>query len=191
MANSAVERRISRRTVHRSRSTAVSVALGVLVLVAAWVGTESVLKAVGSGPLLADPQTVVDAALRPDAAFTTIAEVVAVVLVALGIVLVVLALKPGRQHRAVVPHDRCAVLIDTRIVAATAQNAANTAANVPDGHTTAVSRGRRTDVRVVPVSGVPVDQARVQDAVRDRLSQLDERFGKHVRVHVEENGTLS
>ena len=191
MANSAVERRISRRTVHRSRSTAVSVALGVLVLVAAWIGTESVLKAVDSGPLLADPQTVVDAALRPDAAFVTIAEVVAVVLVVLGIVLVVLALKPGRQHRAVVPHDRGAVLIDTRIVASTAQNAANTAANVPDGHTTAVSRGRRTDVRVVPVSGMPVDQARVEDAVRDRLSQLDERFGKHVRVHVEENGTLS
>jgi len=191
MANSAVERRISRRTVHRSRSTAVSVALGVLILVAAWIGTESVLKAVDSGPLLADPQTVVDAALRPDAAFVTIAEVVAVVLVVLGIVLVVLALKPGRQHRAVVTHDRGAVLIDTRIVASTAQNAANTAANVPDGHTTAVSRGRRTDVRVVPVSGMPVDQARVEDAVRDRLSQLDERCGKHVRVHVEENGTLS
>ena len=83
------------------------------------------------------------------------------------------------------------MLIDTRIVASTAQNAANTAANVPDGHTTAVSRGRRTDVRVVPVSGMPVDQARVQDAVRDRLGQLDERFSKHVRVHVEENGTLS
>jgi hypothetical protein len=191
MSNGSVERRIRRRSVHRSRSTAVAVSLVVLALVAAWVGTESILAGIGRPPLLADPQTVVDAALRPDAAFVTIAEVVAVVLVVLGIVLIVLALKPGRQHRSVVEHDRGAVIIDTRIVASTAANAAGTATGVPEGNASATARGRRTEVRVVPVTGIPVDEAVVRDAVRDRLSGLDERFGRSVRVRVEEKGTLA
>ncbi|OII10936.1 hypothetical protein BIU97_08635 [Curtobacterium sp. MCBA15_009] len=191
MSNGSVERRIRRRSVHRSRSTAVAVSLVVLALVAAWIGTESVLRALGRAPLLADPQTAVDTALQPDTAFVTIIEVVAVVLVVLGIVLIVLALKPGRQHRSVVEHDRGAVVIDTRIVASTAANAAGTAAGVPEGNASATARGRRTDVRIVPVTGIPVDEQAVHDAVRDRLSGLDERFGRNVRVRVEEKGTLA
>lgn len=191
MSNGSVERRIRRRSVHRSRSTAVAVALVVLVLVAAWIGTESVLRAIGRPPLLADPQSAVDAALRPDAAFLTIAEVVAVVLVVLGVVLIILALKPGRQHRSVVEHERGAVIIDSRILASTAANAAGTAAGVPEGNASATARGRRTEVRVVPVTGMPVDEGVVRDAVRDRLSGLDERFGRSVRVRVEEKGTLA
>ncbi|MBM7802619.1 uncharacterized membrane protein YidH (DUF202 family) [Curtobacterium luteum] len=191
MSNGSVERRIRRRSVHPSRSTAVSVALVVLVLVAAWIGTESVLRAVGSAPLVADPQTVVDAALRPDGAFVTIAEVIAVVLVVLGIVLVVLALGPGRQHRSAVEHDRGAVVIDTAILASTAANAAALAAGLPEDHAKASARGRSSEVRLVPLSGVPVDQAAVRSAVEDRLGRLDARFGKRVKVRVDEKGTLA
>jgi hypothetical protein len=191
MSNGSVERRIRRRSVHRSRSTAVAVALVVLALVAAWIGTEAVLSAIGRPPLVADPQTVVDTALRPDAAFVTIVEFIAGVLVVLGVVLVVLALKPGRQHRSVVEHERGAVVIDARIVASTAANAAGTAAGVPEGNASATARGRSTEVRIVPVTGVPVDEASVRAAVVERLSGLDERFGRRVRVRVEEKGTLA
>ncbi|MBT1607587.1 DUF6286 domain-containing protein [Curtobacterium flaccumfaciens] len=191
MSNGSVERRIRRRSVHRSRSTAVAVALVVLALVAAWIGTESVLSAIGRPPLVADPQTVVDTALRPDAAFVTIVEAIAGVLVVLGVVLVVLALKPGRQHRSVVEHERGAVVIDARILASTAANAAGMAAGVPEGNASATARGRSTEVRIVPVTGVPVDEASVRAAVVERLSGLDERFGRRVRVRVEEKGTLA
>jgi hypothetical protein len=191
MSNGSVERRIRRRSVHRSRSTAVAVALVVLALVAAWIGTEAVLSAIGRPPLVADPQTVVDTALRPDAAFVTIVEVIAGVLVVLGVVLVVLALKPGRQHRSVVEHERGAVVIDARIVASTAADAAGMAAGVPEGNASATARGRSTEVRIVPVTGVPVDEASVRAAVVERLSGLDERFGRRVRVRVEEKGTLA
>ncbi|PZE95253.1 DUF6286 domain-containing protein [Curtobacterium sp. MCBD17_008] len=190
MSNNPVERRLRRRSVYRSRSTAVSVALVVLVLVAAWIGTESVLRAIGAPPLLADPQTAVDAALAPDAAFVTMIEVIAAVLLVAGIVLVVLALKPGRQHRSVVAHGRGAV-VDSSIVASTARNAAGRAAGVPDGHTTASARGLRTEVSVVPMSGIPVDSTAVEHAVAERLGQLDERFGRHVTVRVSEKGSLS
>ncbi|MDT0231893.1 DUF6286 domain-containing protein [Curtobacterium sp. BRB10] len=191
MSNGSVERRIRRRSVHRSRSTAVAVALVVLALVAAWIGTEAVLSAIGRPPLVADPQTVVDTALRPDAAFVTVVEVVAGALVVLGVVLVVLALKPGRKHRSVVEHERGAVVIDARIVASTAANAAGMAAGVPEGNASATARGRTTEVRIVPVTGVPVDEASVRAAVVERLSGLDERFGRRVRVRVEEKGTLA
>ncbi|MGN7192537.1 MULTISPECIES: DUF6286 domain-containing protein [unclassified Curtobacterium] len=191
MSTSSIERRLRRRSVHRSRSTAVSVALVVTALVAAWIGTESVLKAIGQAPLLADPQTVVDTALKPDAAFTTIAEVIAAVLVIAGIVLVVLALKPGRMSRSAIDHDRGAVVIDTRILASTAANAAASAAHLPESNTSATARGHHTEVRVVPLSGIPVDQAAVRDAVQERLGRLGGKHGTRVRVHVEQKGTLS
>ncbi|PZE86402.1 DUF6286 domain-containing protein [Curtobacterium sp. MCBD17_032] len=191
MSSSPVERRLRRRSVHRSRSTAVSVALVVLVLVAAWIGTESVLRAIGAPPLLADPQTAVDAALAPDAAFVTMIEVVAAVLVVAGIVLVVLAVTPGRRHRAVVPHDRGAVVVDSSIIASTARNAAGRAAGVPDAHVTASARGLRTEVHLVPMSGIPVDPSTVEHAVAERLGRLDERLGRRVTVRVSEKGTLS
>jgi hypothetical protein len=191
MSTTSLERRIQRRSIPRSRSGAVAVALVVLALVAAWIGTESVLRAVGSAPLLADPQTVVDAALKPDGAFVAISEAIAVVLVVLGVVLIVLALKPGRQPRSAVPHDRGAVVIDTAILASTAANAAALAAGLPEDHAKASARGRSSEVRLVPLSGIPVDQAAVRSAVEERLGRLDTRFGKRVTVRVEQKGTLA
>lgn len=190
-STSSLERRLRRRSVHRSRSTAVAITLIVTALVAAWIGVEAVLKAIGQRPLLADPQTIVDAALKPDAAFTTIAEVIAAVLVIVGIILIVLAVGPGRQPRSVVDHDRGAVVIDTRILASTAANAAALAAGVPESNTSASARGHRTEVRVVPLSGIPVDTHVVQQAVQDRLGRLGGKHGTHVKVHVEQKGTLA
>ncbi|MET3638442.1 DUF6286 domain-containing protein [Curtobacterium oceanosedimentum] len=191
MSTEQLEKRLRRRSIHRSRSTAVAITLVVVALVAAWVGTEAVLKATGQQPLLADPQTVADTALKPDAAFTTIAEVIAAALVILGIILIVLALKPGRQPRSGIDRDRGAVVIDTRILASTAANAAALAAGVPEANTSASARGHRTQVHVVPLSGIPVDASAVEDAVQDRLSRLGGKHGTSVQVTVEQKGTLA
>jgi len=191
MSTQQLEQRLRRRSTHRSRSTALALTLVVVALIAAWIGTEAVLQAVGQRPLLADPQTVVDAALKPDAAFTTIAEVIAAALVVLGIVLIVLALKPGRHPRSGIDHDRGAVVIDTRILASTAANAAALAAGVPESNTSATARGHRTQVHVVPLSGIPVDRARVEQAVQDRLGRLGGKHGTAVKVTVDQKGTLA
>ena len=186
-----LERRLRRRSIHRSRSTAVAITLVVVVLVAAWIGTEAVLHAIGQRPLLADPQTIADTALKPDAAFTTIAEVIAAALVIAGIILIVLACTPGRQPRSVVDHDRGAVVIDTRILASTAANAAALAAGVPESNTSASAKGHRTQVHVVPLSGIPVDTHVVEHAVQDRLSRLGGKHGTSVKVTVDQKGTLA
>ncbi len=191
MSTEQLEKRLRRRSIHRSRSTAVAITLVVVAVVAAWIGTEAVLKAIGQQPLLADPQTVVDTALTPDAAFTTIIEAIAAALVILGIILVVLALKPGRQPRSGIDRDRGAVVIDTRILASTAANAAAHAAGVPETNTTASARGHRTQVHVVPLSGIPVDASAVEHAVGDRLGRLGGKHGSSVQVTVEQKGTLA
>ncbi len=191
MSTEQLEKRLRRRSIHRSRSTALAITLIIVVLVAAWIGTEAVLKAIGQRPLLADPQTVADTALKPDAAFTTIAEVIAAVLVILGIILIVLAIKPGRQPRSGIDRDRGAVVIDTRILASTAQNAAALAAGVPESNTSASARGHHTEVHVVPLSGIPVDRHVVEQAVQDRLGRLGGKHGSSVKVTVEQKGTLA
>ncbi|QCR43089.1 hypothetical protein C1N91_05545 [Curtobacterium sp. SGAir0471] len=191
MSTEQLEKRLRRRSVHRSRSTALAVTLIIVVVVAAWVGTEAVLKAIGQRPLLADPQTVADTALKPDAAFTTIAEVIAAVLVILGIILIVLAVKPGRQPRSGIDRDRGAVVIDTRILASTAANAAALAAGVPESNTSASARGHHTEVHVVPLSGIPVDRTQVEHAVQERLGRLGGKHGSSVKVTVEQKGTLA
>lgn len=191
MSTEQLEKRLRRRSTHRSRSTAVAITLVVVALIAAWIGTEAVLQAIGQPPLLADPQTVADTALQPDAAFTTIAEVIAAALVIAGIILIVLAVKPGRQPRSGIDRDRGAVVIDTRILASTAANAAALAAGVPESNTSASARGHRTEVHVVPLSGIPVDTHVVEHAVQDRLSRLGGKHGTSVQVTVEQKGTLA
>lgn len=185
-----LERRLRRRSVHRSRSTAVSIALGVLALVAVWVGLEAVLAAVGATPLLLSPQDAADAALRPAPTGTAITVAAAVVLLVLGIWLVVLAVAPGRQHRRTVADDRAVVVVDDRIVASTAVAAASAAAAVPDDQVEAWARGHRIAVRVVPTTGDPVDADTVRDAVADRLGRLDDRLGRRVHVDIADKGVL-
>ncbi|MFZ7088432.1 hypothetical protein [Curtobacterium sp. RRHDQ10] len=191
MATTALERRLQHRSVHRSRSTAVSIALIVLVLVAAWIGTESVLAAIGAAPLLVAPQTAADAALRPATLGVTIAVASAVVLLVLGIWLVVLAVAPGRQHRRTVARDRAVVVIDDRIVASTAVAAASTAAGLSPDQVDAWAKGRRVGVRIVPTSGIPIDTESVRAAVDDRLRSVDENLVRRVTVDVADKGVLA
>lgn len=191
MATTALERRLRHRSVHRSRSTAVSIALIVLVLVAAWIGLESVLAAVGAAPLLVAPQTAANAALQPAALGTTITVASAVVLLVLGIWLVVLAVAPGRQHRRTVARDRAVVVVDDRIVASTAVSAASIAAGLSPDQVDAWAKGRRVGIRIVPTSGVPIDTDAVRSAVEDRLRSVDDKLVRRVTVDTANKGVLA
>jgi hypothetical protein len=186
-----LDRRMQRRSVHRSRSTAVSVALAVLALVAIWVGLEAVLAAVGAHPLLVDPQSAVDAALRPTTAGTTITVAAAVVLAAIGVVLVVLAVAPGRMHRRPVALERAVVVVDDRIVASTAVNAAGQAAGIGPDQIEAWTRGKTVGVRIRPTTGIPVNEQTVEHAVAERLAALDDRIARRVRVEIAPRGVLA
>jgi hypothetical protein len=89
MSTDTTYRRILRRETHSSRS-GIAVTLAVLlVLVFAWIGTEAVLAAVGTAPLLVAPadaaSAVLGAAGAPVGALTAVGAVVAII----GLVLII------------------------------------------------------------------------------------------------------
>ena len=165
--------RVLRRELHSPRSgTAIPLALAAIVALA-WVGAEAVLAALGRPALLLTPRAMA-AGIRglPGVQPGTLIAAGAV-LVLIGLVLVVLALAPGRRGRHVVGTGVDAVVVDDAVIAsALVRTAASTAGVSPDRCVAHVGR-RSATVRVTPVSGVPVDR----DAVQRDVQASTEGFG--------------
>ena len=173
MSTSSTYRRVLRRETHSSRS-GVAVTLAVLlVLVFAWIGTESVLAALGTAPLLVAPadaaSAVLGAAGAPAGALTAIGAVVAIV----GLVLIVVSLAPGRRGRRAATADRTAAVVDDRVIARSLARTASFAGDVhPDR--VSVSVGKKVAlVEIDPVSGRTADLRSVEEAVRGEISSYD------------------
>ncbi|NIJ05009.1 DUF6286 domain-containing protein [Frigoribacterium faeni] len=173
MSTSTTYRRILRRETHSSRS-GIAVTLAVLlVLVFAWIGTESVLAAVGTAPLLVAPadaaSAVLGAAGAPVGTLTAIGIVVAIV----GLVLIVVSLAPGRRGRRAAGADRTAAVVDDRVIARSLARTASFAGDVhPDR--VSVSVGKKVAlVEIDPVSGRTADLRSIEEAVRDEISGYD------------------
>jgi len=173
MSTSTTYRRILRRETHSSRS-GVAVTLAVLlILVAAWIGTESVLAALGTAPLLVAPadaaSAVLGAAGAPVGALTAIGAVVAIV----GLVLIVVSLAPGRRGRRAATVDRTAAVVDDRVIARSLARTASFAGDVhPDR--VSVSVGKKVAlVEIDPVSGRTADLRSIEEAVRGEISGYD------------------
>jgi hypothetical protein len=173
MSTSTTYRRILRRETHSSRS-GVAVTLAVLlILVFAWIGTESVLAAVGTAPLLVAPadaaSAVLGAAGAPVGTLTAIGVVVAII----GLVLIVVSLAPGRRGRRAAGADRTAVVVDDRVIARSLARTASFAGDVHPDRVN-VSVGKKVAlVEIDPVSGRTADLRSIEEAVRDEISGYD------------------
>ncbi|NEM91622.1 hypothetical protein [Galbitalea soli] len=161
-------RRIRRRELHRSRSGATVVTLVVVALLAALIGTECALAALGRPPLLIAPGRLLGLAVSGSAITETAGAVVAL----LGAVALLLALLPGRRSRHSLAHDRLAVVVDDAVIAgALLRDARRSAALAPDRVAASVSR-RRASVRLTPTSGIPIDVAAVRESADSLLAEL-------------------
>jgi hypothetical protein len=173
MSTSTTYRRILRRETHSSRS-GVAVTLAVLlILVFAWIGTESVLAAVGTAPLLVAPadaaSAVLGAAGAPVGTLTAIGVVVAII----GLVLIVVSLAPGRRGRRAAGADRTAVVVDDRVIARSLARTASFAGDVHPDRVN-VSVGKKVAlVEIDPVSGRTADLRSIEEAVRDEIGGYD------------------
>jgi hypothetical protein len=186
MTEQALYRRLARRSLHRSRSAAVVVALVVLSLVAVYVGIEATLAALGRGPLLISPADAVAALESP----TTIVLAGAAVVAILGIVFVLLALLPGSRGRHEVPNERLAVVVDDSVLAGAIGGVAQRASGVaPSRVVTSVSK-RRGAVTITPTSGVPLDSAALSATAQDFVHTLQPRPAVKVGVTVAANGVV-
>jgi hypothetical protein len=190
-AGSGLYRRIVRRETHSPRSTPAIVLAVVATAVVAWVGTECVLRFAGQPALLVDPADAVAAAVALPASVETAVLVASGAVVGLiGLVLVLVAVLPGRRANHVGHTGRTALVVDNRAIAsALARTAARAAGVGADQVVVSVAR-RVAEVRVSRSSGWPVDESSVTAAVTAELARLDLAPSISPRVIVERRGVV-
>ncbi|NRD27402.1 DUF6286 domain-containing protein [Frigoribacterium sp. VKM Ac-2836] len=190
MSTASLYKRIVRRETHSSRA-GIAITLAVLLIIAlAWIGTESVLAAVGTAPLLLAPTDLVgstlDAASAPVGVLTAIAVVVALV----GLVLIIVSLAPGRRGRRGAKAERTVAVVDDRVIARSLARTASYAGDV-DPSQVSVSVGKRKAlVEVTRTSGRQTDVRSIDEAVRDELGGYDFSPALRHKVKLFEKGTV-
>ncbi|MBF4602208.1 hypothetical protein ABID81_002353 [Frigoribacterium sp. PvP054] len=190
MSTASLYKRIVRRETHSSRA-GIAITLAVLLIVVfAWIGTESVLEAVGQAPLLLAPTDLVaatlDAASAPVGALTAVAVVVALI----GLVLIVVSLAPGRRGRRGAKADRTVAVVDDRVIARSLARTASYAGDV-DPSQVSVSVGKRSAlIEVTRTSGRQTDVRSIDEAVRDELDAYDFSPALRHKVKLSEKGTV-
>lgn len=176
------DRRLLRRELHRSRSAPAVVVLVVIAIVSAWFAVECALRLLDRPALLARPGAVIDGAVAAVQDPTDLVVAIGAAALLLGLVLVVLALSPGRRSRHVLDDDRVLVIAEDAVIASALARTARTAAALgPDRAQAWVAR-RRAQVRLVPTAGVEVPETEVRTAVGDAVEHL--RIQPPVRVSV-------
>ncbi len=190
MSVAGMYRRIRRRESSSSRSRPAVVIAVLLALVAVWLSVEIVLGLVGAPPLLRSARQLArDAvALAAYPAGTVIA--VGALVAALGLVLVILALAPGRRARHGVDTDGALAIVDDEVIgSALAREAAHAGRTDPDNVRVTLSR-RRALVHLTPTSGFPPDRAAVAAAVAQHLDGLRLHPRMTSRVVVDDRGRV-
>lgn len=190
MSTESVRRRITRRELHSPRSTAAIVVAVLIVVALAWVGTEVVIALLGLPALLVAPADMFASAVSLPEAPAAIVVAAGVVAVVIGLVLIVLALAPGRRPRHVLETERAATIVDSEVVASALARHASLAADVDPDHTTVSVSKRLAVVDLVPTSGIPVDRSSVSAAVDRELTGYGLRRPVSSRVRVRENGKV-
>lgn len=183
-------RRILRRETHSPRSAlAIAVAVA-LILLCLYCGVEIVLMMLGRRALLAAPQDMLATVGKLGTAPTDGPLITGIVLAVLGLLLLIVALMPGRRARHRLPSDRAAIVVDDEVIAsALARRAAYAGDTSPDNTVVSVS-ARRATVRLTPTSGIPVDRQVVTEAVRDELAGFELAPPVRAAVVIARSGTV-
>jgi hypothetical protein len=181
---------VLRRELHSPRSGLAIVLALLAILALAWVGTESVLAALGRPALLLTPAAMAAdiRALPLVPAGTLIAA--GVVLALLGLLLVIAALTAGRRGRHIIGAGDAAAVVDDEVIgSALVRTATRTAGISPDRAVAHVGR-RSATIRITPISGIQIDRPAVQTAVQ----QAADGFALHptirTTVTINKNGKV-
>lgn len=190
MSTASLYKRIVRRETHSSRA-GIAITLAVLLIVAlAWIGTESVLAAVGTAPLLLAPTDLVGSTLDAASAPVGVLTAVAVVVALIGLVLIVVSLAPGRRGRRGAKAERTVAVVDDRVIARSLARTASYAGDV-DPSQVSVSVGKRSAlIEVTRTSGRQTDVRSIDEAVRDELGAYDFSPALRHKVKLSEKGTV-
>jgi len=181
----AVLRTVVRRETHSPRTAAMLVVVVLLLLALAYAVVEVVLSLLGQQPLLVSPGAALAALVAAPTSLAPAALIaIGAVVVVIGILVLVLALKPGRLSRHEMAWGQRAVVVDNGVVAsALAQHLSNESGIARDDIVVGVAH-RTVDVTVRPPVGIPVDENEVRRIVEDEITtyQLTPAVRTHVRV---------
>ena len=171
--SSPVLRRVVRRETHSPRTVAMIVAVIVVILALVYVGTEIVLSVLGQPALLLGPAAAFTGVVGlPTDVPAGISIAAGVVMALIGLILIVLAVKPGRLPKhALTPagdarEDRAIVADNGVIAASVAQRISENTGLMRDQVRVGVAH-RRVDVTITPGFGEQIDRdeiRRVTDA---------------------------
>ena len=180
-----VLRTVVRRETHSPRTVAMLVVVVLLLLALAYAAVEIILNLTGAQPLLVSPSEALNAVVAAPTALMPVAFIIGgVVLAILGLVVLVLALKPGRLSRHEMEWGERAVVVDNGVVAsALAQHLSNESGIARDDIVVGVAH-RAVDVTVRPPVGIPVDEAQLRRIVDDEVAayKLTPAVRTHLRV---------
>lgn len=181
--SSPVLRRVVRRETHSPRTVAMIVAVVLVILALVYVGVEIVLSLAGQPALLLGPAAALGAIAGlptqvPAGASIAIGAVIAV----LGLILVVLAIAPGRlsKHQLVVGEN--AVVADNGVIASAIAQRVSDDTGLPRDQVRVGVGHRSVDVTLTPAVGVPVDEGNVRNVVDAELSSY--RLASKLRTAV-------
>lgn len=179
----AVLRTVVRRETHSPRTVAMIVVAVLLLLVLAYAAVEIILNLVGQPALLVAPGEALNAVVAAPTALLPAAFIVGgIVLALVGVLVLVLALKPGRLSRHEMAWGERAVVVDNGVVAsAVAQHLSNESGIARDDIVVGVAH-RSVDVTVRPPVGIPVDEAELRRLVEEEVTSY--KLSPAVRTHL-------
>lgn len=178
-------KRVVRRETHSPRTVAMFVAVILLILALLYVAVEIVLYLAAQPALLLGPGAGLAwlVGLPTGQPGPVIAG--AVVLTLIGLVLVILAVTPGRLSKQTMQWRERAVVVDNGVVAASlAQHISQETGIARENILVGVGH-RTADVTVRPGAGVPLESAEVQRIADDEIDSYSLTRPVKVRVKVE------
>ncbi|MBB3157338.1 hypothetical protein FHS07_001022 [Microbacterium proteolyticum] len=185
-----VLRTVVRRETHSPRTAAMLVAVVLLLLALAYAAVEIILDLVGAAPLLVAPGDALSAVVAAPSALMPAAFIVGgIVLALVGLLVLILALTPGRLSRHEMQWGDRAVVVDNGVVAsALAQHLSNDSGISRDDIVVGVAH-RTVDVTVRPAIGIPVDEAQLRHIVEEEIASYNLIPTVRTRLRVERPDT--
>ncbi|MDR6200248.1 hypothetical protein QE374_002157 [Microbacterium sp. SORGH_AS428] len=160
--------RVRRRETHSPRSTAMVVAVVLLIALVAYLATEIVLVMADAPSLIAAPA---DLLRGLAAASGTVMTAIGAAVALLGAVLVVIAVTPGRLAKhTMAAGDGTIVVVDNGVVAAAIAQHLSDTLGIDRRRLTVGVGHRRVDVTVRPETGLSIDLDEVRAAADAELA---------------------
>jgi hypothetical protein len=185
-----IRARIQRRETHSPRAILAIVIATILIFVFAWLALELVLSLLHLPALLVAPTDMLTATARLATYPPAVVGTAAVIVAAIGLILIIAALAPGRRARHLIDTERAVTVVDNEVIASALARTAAEAGEVARDNTLVTVSYRRAVIRITPTSGVPVSFAAVTEAVTEQLQSFGLRPAVTARVVIDAAGKV-